>query len=95
MSASDLAQVMEQDHRALDAFVRGDPEPKKKLFSRRDDVTLANPFLARPPAVGTRLRRLLERAASCSERASPSASSASRRMQRRMSRIPWRSSVPG
>jgi len=31
-------------HSALDAFGRGDPEPAKSLFSRRDDVTLANPF---------------------------------------------------
>jgi ketosteroid isomerase-like protein len=41
---SDLAQVIEQDHRASDAFHKGDPEPKKRLFSRRDDATLANPL---------------------------------------------------
>jgi len=41
---SDLAKVIEQDHRAGNAFHHGDPEPKKKLFSRRDDVTLANPL---------------------------------------------------
>jgi ketosteroid isomerase-like protein len=40
----DLEQTMEQDHRAGDAFHQGDPEPKKKMFSRRDDVTLANPL---------------------------------------------------
>ncbi len=63
MSASDLAQVMERDHRALDAFVKGDPEPKKRLFSRRDDVTLANPF--GPPARGwNQVEKTLERAAS-------------------------------
>lgn len=63
MSASDLAQVMEQDHRALDAFVKGDPEPKKQLFSRRDDVTLANPF--GPPARGwDQVEKTLEHAAS-------------------------------
>jgi len=44
MSTSDLAQAIEQNHRALDAFVRGDPEPLKALYSRRDDVTVANPF---------------------------------------------------
>ena len=44
MSASELAQVIEHSHRALDAFMKGDPEPAKALFSRRDDVTLANPF---------------------------------------------------
>ena len=63
MSASDLAQVMEQDHRALDAFVKGDPEPKKKLFSRRDDATLANPL--GPPVRGwNQIEMALERAAS-------------------------------
>ncbi|MBA3779498.1 MAG: DUF4440 domain-containing protein [Chloroflexi bacterium] len=51
MSASDLEQVIEQYHRALEAFVRrGDPEPVKKLYSRRDGATLANPF--GPPARG-------------------------------------------
>ncbi len=61
MSATDLAQVIEQDHRALDALVRGDPEPKKRLFSRRDDVTLANP--PGPPARGwNQVEKTLERA---------------------------------
>jgi ketosteroid isomerase-like protein len=63
VSASELAQVMEQDHRALDAFAKGDPEPKKKLFSRREDVTLANPL--GPPARGWKeVGKTLERAAS-------------------------------
>ena len=31
-------------HSALDEFSRGDPEPVKRLYSHRDDVTLANPF---------------------------------------------------
>ena len=50
MSGSDLDFVVEQYHRALDAFVRGDPELQKKLFSRRDDVSLANPL--GPPVRG-------------------------------------------
>lgn len=50
MSASDFQQVMERYHEALDVFVTGDPEPVKRLFSRRDDVTLANPL--GPPARG-------------------------------------------
>jgi ketosteroid isomerase-like protein len=63
MSASDLEQVMEQDHRALDAFVTGDPEPKKRLYSRGDDATLANPL--GPPARGwNQIAETLERAAS-------------------------------
>ncbi len=36
--------VVEQSHRGLDAFFKGDPGPVKPLFSRGDDVTLANPF---------------------------------------------------
>lgn len=44
MSAADLARVVDREHRALDALVRGDPEPQKRLFSRGDDATLANPF---------------------------------------------------
>ena len=44
MSASDLAEIIEQYHQAVAAVGRGDPEPAEKLFSRRDDVTLANPF---------------------------------------------------
>ena len=63
MFASDLAQVIEEYHRALDAFVKGDPRPTKKLFSRRDDVTLANPL--GPPARGwDQVEKTLERAAS-------------------------------
>lgn len=50
MSASDLAQVIEEYHHGLDAFVKGDPEPVLRLYSRRDDVTLANPL--GPPARG-------------------------------------------
>jgi len=63
MSASDLAHVIEEYHRALEAFVKGDPEPNKKLFSRRDDVTLANPL--GPPALGwNQVEATLDRAAS-------------------------------
>ena len=45
MSALDeLDGVVEQYHRAADAFARGDLEPVKAVFAHRDDVTLANPF---------------------------------------------------
>jgi ketosteroid isomerase-like protein len=37
-------EVLELYHSAADAFSRGDPEPVKMMFSRQDDVTLANPF---------------------------------------------------
>jgi ketosteroid isomerase-like protein len=63
VSAFDLAQVIEQDHQATVALTQGDPEPKKKVFSRRDDVTLANPF--GPPVRGwDQVEGTLERAAS-------------------------------
>src|SRR5215218_3389141 len=39
-----LQHTIEQYHQAADEFSRGDPEPVKALFSRQDDVTLANPF---------------------------------------------------
>ncbi|MBB5571878.1 MULTISPECIES: YybH family protein [Rhizobium] len=61
MLASDLTNFIEQDHLALDAFVKGDPEPLKDLYSRRDDVIIANPF--GPPAKGW------EKAAATMERA--------------------------
>ena len=42
--AHDLDAVIEESHRALDAFLKGDPAPLQALFSQREDVTLANPF---------------------------------------------------
>jgi hypothetical protein len=44
MLPQDLVEVIEEDHRALNALVRGDPEPKKKMFSQAEDVTVANPI---------------------------------------------------
>ena len=62
MLASDLTKFIEQDHLALDAFVKGDPVPLKNLYSRRDDVIIANPF--GPPAKGWRnAAETMERAA--------------------------------
>ena len=40
----DLRSTVQQYHSALDGFSRGDPAPVKKIFSHREDVTLANPF---------------------------------------------------
>jgi ketosteroid isomerase-like protein len=42
--AHDLDAVIEESHRALGAFLKGDPAPLQALFSQREDVTLANPF---------------------------------------------------
>ena len=41
---NDIDEVIERYHRALGAFMRGDHEPARQLFSERDDVTLGNPF---------------------------------------------------
>jgi ketosteroid isomerase-like protein len=63
MATHDLAQAIEHYHRAVDAFVKGDPEPQKKMLSHRDDVTLANPL--GPPARGwSEVEKTLERAVS-------------------------------
>jgi ketosteroid isomerase-like protein len=40
----DLKEVVERYHLALGAFMQGDSEPARDLFSERDDVTLGNPF---------------------------------------------------
>ncbi len=40
----DLEQIVARYHGAAGAFATGNPEPVKALWSRRDDVTLANPF---------------------------------------------------
>jgi hypothetical protein len=42
-AVDDLDEVVEQYHLAAGEFVKGNPEPAKKPFSHRGDVTLANP----------------------------------------------------
>lgn len=42
--SGELDEVIEQFRRAQEAFCRGDAEPLKAFFSRRDDVTLGNPL---------------------------------------------------
>ncbi len=59
----DVDELIEQFHLAQGEVVKGNPEPVKKLFSHRDDVTLANPFA--PPARGwEQVAATTERAAS-------------------------------
>jgi ketosteroid isomerase-like protein len=53
---------LEEYHRAGLRITNGDPEVYKQLYSRRDDVTLANPF--GPPVRGwTEVSATLDRAA--------------------------------
>ena len=44
MAESDLDGVIERYHRALDVFMKGNAEAVIALFSRRESVTLGNPF---------------------------------------------------
>ena len=64
MSAmDDVDQLITQYHQALDEFVKGNPEPVKKLYSHREDVSLANPL--GPAARGwEQVAQTIERAAS-------------------------------
>ena len=50
MTASDFDHFIEQYHHALDEIWNGNPEGYYRLYSRRDEVTLANPF--GPPVRG-------------------------------------------
>jgi ketosteroid isomerase-like protein len=60
---SDLNDFRDRYHQALERFTQGDPEPSKPLWSRREDVTLANPL--GPPAKGwDRVRGVMDSAAS-------------------------------
>jgi ketosteroid isomerase-like protein len=62
-AADDLDDVLEQYHLALDEIMKGSPQGYKKVYSHRDDVTLANPF--GPPVRGwDEVAQTLERAAS-------------------------------
>ena len=58
MSAvEDVDQLIEQFNLAQGEIVKGNAEPANKLFSPRDDVTLANP-LGPPAQDGKTLLRL-------------------------------------
>jgi ketosteroid isomerase-like protein len=59
----DLDEVIERSHLALGEIVKGNPEPLKRVYSHREDVTLANPF--GPPVRGwEHAAATMERAAS-------------------------------
>jgi len=50
VSHHDFESAVVSYQRALHAFLKGNPEPVLEHFSRRDDVTLANPL--GPPRLG-------------------------------------------
>jgi hypothetical protein len=49
-AVEDVDQLIEQFNQAQGEFVKGNPEPVKKLWSHKEDVTLNNPLS--PPARG-------------------------------------------
>ena len=61
-AVDDLDQVLDRWHLAQDAFVKGNPEPVKELWSHGEDMTLNNPLS--PPARGwDEVAKTIERAA--------------------------------
>lgn len=45
MGTTDLAEFLGEYQRSVEAFITGDPEPQKRLWSRADDAVLANPVV--------------------------------------------------
>jgi hypothetical protein len=44
MTSTDFEKIIEKYHQALSEFHKGNPEPVLNMFSRREDVSLANPL---------------------------------------------------
>ena len=62
-AVDDVDELIERYFRAQREFLRGNPETVKELFSRREDVTLANPY--GPPVRGwEEVSKTIEHAAS-------------------------------
>jgi hypothetical protein len=58
----DFQLAINRYHEGVDAFVTGNAEPQKALWSRREDITLANPL--GPPVRGwTQVESVMDRAA--------------------------------
>jgi ketosteroid isomerase-like protein len=62
-AVGDVDELIERYHLGSDEFLKGNAEPLEELWSRRDDVTLANPY--GPPVRGwDEIAKVSERAAS-------------------------------
>jgi ketosteroid isomerase-like protein len=62
-AVDDVDELIEQWQLAAGEFVKGNPEPVKKLWSHKDDVTLANPY--GPPVLGwDKVAKTIDHAAS-------------------------------
>ena len=55
----DFDYALEKYHNAAAAFVKGNPEPYERVFSRREDVSIANPFAPFGPPCAVARRKLL------------------------------------
>ena len=51
-TVEDLDRVIERCQQAMREFSKGNPEPMKRMYSHREDVTIANAI--NPPAGGTK-----------------------------------------
>ena len=68
-AVDDVDELIEQWQLAAGEFVKGNPEPVKKLWSHKEDVTLANPW--GPPVRGfDEVAKTIEHAASLRRMAS-------------------------
>jgi ketosteroid isomerase-like protein len=62
-TVDEVDELIEQYQLALDEFMKGNPKPVQKLFSHREDASLANPY--NPPVRGwERIAEVTEHAAS-------------------------------
>ena len=62
-AVDDVDELIERYHLGGDEFLNGNPEPLLELWSRRDDVTLANPY--GPPVRGwDKVEEVIDHAAS-------------------------------
>src|SRR5580765_7406913 len=43
-TTTDISHVIDQYHKAVNAFLGGNVQPVKLMYSHRDDVTLLSPF---------------------------------------------------
>ncbi len=51
-AVDEIDQVLEQWKLAADEFSKGNPEPVQRMFSHREDVSLANPLGPAAPGIG-------------------------------------------
>jgi ketosteroid isomerase-like protein len=45
VTSTSLSEFIARYQRAVEAFINGDPEPQKPIWSRADDAVLANPLV--------------------------------------------------